>query len=59
MLQTSMHSPIGGWNVENLHYNRVVTRQLVGHHLAEMKVKSSVKTSSTIVYFGEAYGSLV
>ena len=24
-------SPIGGWNIENLHHNRIVTRQLVGH----------------------------
>ena len=24
------HSPIGGWNVENLHYNWIATRQLVG-----------------------------
>ena len=51
-------SPLGGWNVENLHYNWIVTRQLVGHHpLAETKVKLSVKTSSTIVHFVEEYGS--
>ena len=39
----------GGWNVENLHYNWIVTRQLVGHHLRQ---------ESMIVYFVEEYGSL-
>ena len=27
------HSRMGGWNVGNLHYNWIVTRQLVGHQL--------------------------
>ena len=43
-------SPIRGWNVKNLHHNWIVTRQLVGHHpLPQMKVKLSVKASSTII----------
>ena len=54
------HLPIGGWNVENLHYNWIVTRQLVGHHsLAQTKVKLSMKTLSTIVHFVKEYGSRV
>ena len=43
------HSPIGGWNVESLHYSWIVMRQLVGHQQQE----------STIVYFVEEDGSPV
>ena len=37
-------------NVVNLHYNWIVTRQLVGHQHRQ---------ESTIVYFVEEHGSLV
>ena len=50
------HSPTGHWNVENLHYNWIVMRQLVGYYpRAQTKVKLKVKTSSMIVYFVEEY----
>ena len=35
------HSSRGGGNVENLHYNWLVTRQIGHHPLAQMKVKLS------------------
>ena len=38
-------------NVENLHYNWIVTRQLVAGH--------QLRQESTIVYFVDEYGSLV
>ena len=49
-LYCKKHSPIGGWNVVNLHYNWIVTRQLVGHQHRQ---------ESTIVCLVEEHGSLV